>query len=90
MCAYCDCVLLIKMTYSVNWIKVKEKRAKYSSLSCPDLAGSRCKTMLGHLELGLFCLVMLSMFHSMLLHRRLGRCIIEMFFSAPAAETDFT
>ena len=51
MCACCDCVLLIKMTCAVNWIIVRERRAESTSLSRPDLAGSRGKTVSGHLEL---------------------------------------
>ena len=46
----CCCVLLIKMTSAVNWIKVRERRAESTSLSRPDLAGSRGKTVSGHLE----------------------------------------
>ena len=38
------------MTCTVNWIIVKERRAE-SSLSHPDLAGSRGKIVSGHLEL---------------------------------------
>ena len=43
MSACCDCVLMIKMTCAVNWIIVRERRAE-TSLSRPDLAGSRGKT----------------------------------------------
>ena len=53
MCACCECVLLIKMTCAVNWIIAKERRAESTSLSRPDLAGSRGKTVSGHLELSL-------------------------------------
>ena len=80
MCACCDCVLLIKMTCTVNWFIVRERRAESVSLSRPDLAGLRGKTVSGQLELSLdalddhdFGCVMLSMFHNMLMHRRLGR-----------------
>ena len=41
ICACCECVLLIKMTCAVNWIIVRERRAESTSLSHPDLAGSR-------------------------------------------------
>ena len=51
ICAYRECVLLIKMTCAVNKIIVRERRAKSTSLSHPDLAGSRGKTVSGHLEL---------------------------------------
>ena len=51
MCARCDCVLLIKMACTVNWIIVRERRAEPVSLSRPGLAGSRGKTMSRHLEL---------------------------------------
>ena len=44
-------LLLIKMTCAVNWIIVRERRAESTSLSHPDLAGSRGKTVSGHLEL---------------------------------------
>ena len=81
MYACYECVLLIKMTYAVNWIIVGGKRAESTSLSRPDLAGSRGTIVSGHPELSpdavddhdLLCLVMLSMLHNMLLHRRLGR-----------------
>ena len=43
----CDCVLMIKMTCAVNW----DRRAKSTSLSYPDLPGSRGKTVSRHLEL---------------------------------------
>ena len=43
-------MLLIKMT-CVNWIIVRERRAESTPLSHPDLAGSRGKTVSGHLEL---------------------------------------
>ena len=52
MCACCDCVLLIKMTCAVNWIIVRERHAA-TSLSRPDLAGSRSKTVSGHLKLSM-------------------------------------
>ena len=39
------------MTGAVNWIIVRERRAELTSLSHPDLAGSRGKTVSGHLEL---------------------------------------
>ena len=39
------------MTCAVNWIIVRERRAESTSLSHPDLAGSRGKTVSGHLEL---------------------------------------
>ena len=39
------------MTCAVNWIIVRERRAESTSLSRPDLAGSRGKTVSGHLEL---------------------------------------
>ena len=42
---------LIKITCAVNWIIVRERRAESTSLSHPDLAGSRGKTVSGHLEL---------------------------------------
>ena len=51
ICACCECVLLIKMTCAVNWIIVRERRAESTSPSHPDLAGSRGKTVSGHLEL---------------------------------------
>ena len=51
ICACCECVLLIKMTCAVNWIIVRERRAESTSLSHPDLPGSRGKTVSGHLEL---------------------------------------
>ena len=51
ICACCECVLLIKMTCAMNWIIVRERRAESTSLSHPDLAGSRGKTVSGHLEL---------------------------------------
>ena len=51
MCACCCCVYMIKMTCTVNWIIVRERRAESTSLSCPDLAGSRGKTVSRHLEL---------------------------------------
>ena len=51
MCACCECVLLIKMICAVNWIIVRERRAESASLSRPDPAGSRGKTVSGHLEL---------------------------------------
>ena len=51
ICAYCECVLLIKMPCAMNWIIVRERRAESTSLSHPDLAGSRGKTVSGHLEL---------------------------------------
>ena len=51
MCACCECVLLIMMTCAVNWIIVRERRAESTSLSRPHLAGSRDKTVSGHLEL---------------------------------------
>ena len=51
MCACCECVMLIKMICAVNWIKVRERRAESTSLSRPDLAGSRGRTVSGHLEL---------------------------------------
>ena len=51
MYAFCDCVLLIKPTCSINWIIVRERRAESTSLSRPGLAGSRGKTVSGHLEL---------------------------------------
>ena len=41
ICACCECVLLIKMACAVNWIIVRERRAESTSLSHPDLAGSR-------------------------------------------------
>ena len=44
-------MLLIKMTCAVNWIIVRERCAESTSLSRPDLAGSRDKTVSGHLEL---------------------------------------
>ena len=37
---------MIKMTCAVNWIIVRERRAESTSLSRPDLAGSRGKTVL--------------------------------------------
>ena len=95
MCACCECVLLIKMTCAVNWII--ERGAQSTSLSRPDLPGSRGKTVSGHLELSPgavdehdFCCALLSMLHNMLLHLRLGRSIMVMISSAPAAEADFT
>ena len=51
ICACCERVLLIRMTCAVNWIIVRERRAESTSLSHPDLAGSRGKTVSGHLEL---------------------------------------
>ena len=39
------------MTCAVNWIIVRERHAESTSLSGPDLAGSRGKTVSGHLEL---------------------------------------
>ena len=39
------------MTCAVNWIIVRDRRAESTSLSHPDLAGSRGKTVSGHLEL---------------------------------------
>ena len=39
------------MTCAVNWIIVRERPAESISLSRPDLAGSRGKTVSGHLEL---------------------------------------
>ena len=39
------------MTCAVNWIIVRGRRAESTSLSHPDLAGSRGKTVSGHLEL---------------------------------------
>ena len=49
MCACCCCVYMIKMTCAMNWIIVRE-RQQSTSLSRPDLAGSRGKTVSGHLE----------------------------------------
>ena len=51
MCACCECVLLIKMTCAVKWIIVRERCAESTSISRPDLAGSRGKTVSGYLEL---------------------------------------
>ena len=51
MCACCCCMHMIKMTCAVNWIIVRERRAESTSLSRPDLAGSRGKTVSRHLEL---------------------------------------
>ena len=51
MCACCCCEYMIKMTCAVNWIIVRERRAESTSLSGPDLAGSRGKTVSRHLEL---------------------------------------
>ena len=51
MCACCEYVLLIKMICAVNWIIVRERRAESTSLSHPDQAGSRGKTVSGHMEL---------------------------------------
>ena len=51
ICGCLECVLLIKMTCAVNWIIVRERRADSTSLSHPDLAGSRGKTVSGHLAL---------------------------------------
>ena len=39
------------MTCAVNWIIVRERCAESTSLSHTDLAGSRVKTVSGHLEL---------------------------------------
>ena len=50
--ACCDCVLVIKMTCAVNWIIVRERRTESTSLSRPDLAGSRGKTVSRYLEIG--------------------------------------
>ena len=69
------------MTCAGNWIIERERHAESTSLSHPDLAGSRGKTVSGHLELSsdavddhdILCLVMLSMLHNMLLHRHLDR-----------------
>ena len=36
MCACCYCVYMIKMTYPVNWIIVRERRAESTSLSPPE------------------------------------------------------
>ena len=47
ICACRECVLLIKMTCAVNWIIVRERRAESTSLSHPDLAGFRGKTVSG-------------------------------------------
>ena len=44
---------MIKMTCAVKWIIVRERRAESTSLSHPDLAGSRVKTVSRHLELSL-------------------------------------
>ena len=41
------------MTCAVNWIIVRERHAESTSLSHPDLAGSRGNTVSGHLELSL-------------------------------------
>ena len=98
ICACYECVLLIKMTCAMYWIIVRERRADSTSLSHPDLAGSNGKTESGHLELSpdavddhdFFCaLSCSSMLQNMLLHRHLGRWIIVMISSAPAAEADF-
>ena len=51
VCACCCCVYMIKMTCAVNWIIVRERLAESVSLSHPDLAGSRGKTVSRHLEL---------------------------------------
>ena len=51
MCAYCDCVLLIRMTCAVKWIIMRERYPESTSLSRPDLARSRGKTVSGHLKL---------------------------------------
>ena len=51
MCACCLSVCMIKRTCAVNWIIVRERRAESISLSRPDLAGSRGKTVSRHLEL---------------------------------------
>ena len=42
---------MIKMTRAVNWNIVRERRTESTSLSRPDLAGSRGKTVSRHLEL---------------------------------------
>ena len=39
------------MKCAVNWIIVRERSAESTSLSRSDLAGSRGKTVSGHLEL---------------------------------------
>ena len=38
-------MLLIKITCAVNWIILRERRAESTSLSHPDVAGSRGKTV---------------------------------------------
>ena len=96
ICIYvlaCECVLLNKMTCAVNWIIVRERRAESTSLSHPDIAGSRGKTVSGHLELspdavddhGFFCALSCSPCSTTCC------CIaIVMISSAPAAEADIT
>ena len=51
ICVLAVYVILIKMTCAVNWMIMRERRAESTSLSCPDLAQSRGKTVSGHLEL---------------------------------------
>ena len=51
MCAFCDYVLLIKMTCALNWIIGRKRHAESTSLSRPDLVESRGKTVSGQLEL---------------------------------------
>ena len=51
MCACCCCAYMIEMACAVNWIIVRERHTDSTSLSSPDLAGSRGKTVSIHLEL---------------------------------------
>ena len=92
MCACYCCVYMIKTTCTVNWIIVREKRRESTSLSRPDLVGSRGKTVSRHLQLSpdevddydLFSALSCSSCSTTCC------CIREMISSAPATEADFT
>ena len=98
MCACYDCVLPIKMTCAVNLVIVREKASRTNlTFSWPSWIQRQDSVRTSGAKPGwsgwpwlLLCLVMLSMLHNMLLHRRLGRWIIVKISSAPAAEEDFT
>ena len=71
---------MIKMTCAVNWIIVRERRAESTSLSRPDLANSRGKTVSRHLELSLDAVddiylnkrAMIALYHSPEYHSTQG------------------
>ena len=92
MCACCDCVLLIKMTCTVNWIIMRERCVVNLTLSSwpswiqrqDSVKTSEAKPRCSGWPWLLLCLVMLSMLHNMLLHRHLGRWIKVMISSTPA------